>query len=103
MMFADSAAALDAAYATRIVLAVIAGLLLGLFYYGGLWWTVRQLQTSRHLGLLFAGSFLVRTVVVIGGFFLVSGGDWLLIVASLVAFIGVRLVLTRRWGPEMGK
>lgn len=103
MIFAESGAALNAAYTARIVLAVIAGLLLGLFYYGGLWWTVRQLQTSQHLGLLFAGSFLVRTAVVVGGFFLVSGGDWLLIVASLVAFIGVRLVLTRRWGPEMGK
>ena len=102
-MFAASAADMTVVYAARMVLALAAGVLLGLFYYGGLWWTVRQFERSQHLALLFAGSFLVRTAVVVGGFLLVSGGDWLLIVLSLVAFISVRMVLTRRWGPEMGK
>ena len=83
----------------QIALALIAGLILGAFYYGGLWWTVRQVQTSKQPGLLFAASFIVRTLVVIGGFWLVSHGDWLLILVCLAAFIGIRMVLTRRWGP----
>ena len=28
--------------ATRILAAVLAGMLLGVFFFGGLWWTVRQ-------------------------------------------------------------
>ena len=83
----------------QLVMAVVAGLLLGTFYYGGLWWTVRQVQSAQRPGLLFTASFITRTLVVIGGFFLVTRGDGLLILVCLVAFIGVRMVLTRRWGP----
>jgi len=85
--------------AIQIALAVITGGILGAFYYGGLWWTVRRVETSKNPGLLFAMSFILRTFIVIGGFWLVTQGNWLLILVCLAAFIGVRMILTRRWGP----
>ncbi len=83
----------------QIALALAAGVILGAFYYGGLWWTVRQIETAKSPGLLFGASFIIRTLVVIGGFWVVTLGNWLLILVCLAAFIGVRTVLTRRWGP----
>jgi hypothetical protein len=56
-------------------------------------------DSQKRPGLLFGVSFISRTLIVIGGFWLVTKGDWLLILACLAAFIGVRSVLTRRWGP----
>lgn len=89
-------------FLARIALAAAAGIVLGLVYYGGLWWTVRRLQVTKHPGLLFTASFLVRTAIVLVGLFAVSGGDWFLISISLVLFIVVRMVLTRRFSPETG-
>jgi F1F0 ATPase subunit 2 len=83
----------------QLTLAIVAGILLGAFYYGGLWWTVRRVQTAKSPGLLFGASFIIRTFIVIGGFWLVTQGDWPLILVCLAAFIGVRMVMTRRWGP----
>ena len=87
-------------YIAQLALALVTGGLLGLVYYGGLWWTVSRLQSTLHPGLLFAASFLVRTALVIAGFLFMSQGDWLSIVIALIPFIVVRIVLTRRWGPR---
>ena len=56
----QSAPELTSSYLLQMALALICGAGLGLFYYGGLWWTVRRLQTAQQPGLLFATSFLVR-------------------------------------------
>ena len=41
--------------------ALMAGIALGVFFYGGLWLTVRRLLMTRHPVLLTLGSFCVRT------------------------------------------
>ncbi len=46
----------------------IAGLLIGIIFYGGLWWTVRRL-CAKVACLWLAGSFLVRTVIALAGFY----------------------------------
>ena len=78
-----------------LLLAVVAGALLGLFFFGGLWWTVRHGLTARHPAWLFVGSLLLRTTVVIAGFWWVSDGLWDRLLACLVGFLVVRLVMTR--------
>jgi F1F0 ATPase subunit 2 len=52
-----------------IILSFPAGLLLGVFFFGGLWWTVMKLSTIRSPAILFIVSFLVRTAVVMAGFY----------------------------------
>lgn len=83
-----------------LVASFAAGLVLGGIFFGGLWWTVRQLGTTSRPGLLFAASFLVRTAVVMGGVYWLSAGQWQRIAACLAGMIVMRAILTRRWGPN---
>lgn len=77
------------------ILAALGGVLLGLFFYGGLWWTTRKGLTTKNPGLLFLGSMLVRTAVVLAGFYFIADGQWQRIVACLVGFTLARFVVLR--------
>jgi F1F0 ATPase subunit 2 len=76
----------------NILFALVAGALLGGFFFAGLWWTVRQLGSSQHVALLFLGSMLFRTGVVIVGFYFILGESWQQLLAGLVGFILIRLL-----------
>ena len=78
-----------------LLLALVAGLLLGLVFFGGLWWTVRRGLTAGHPALLFVGSLVLRMAVAVGGFWWVSDGQWDRLLACLVGFLVARLVITR--------
>lgn len=84
----------------ELVISVFAGSALGVFYFTGLWWTVRKLPLVRSPAILSLGSFLLRTAVVLAGFYLAMGGQWERLAACLVGFLAARLVLVRRFGPE---
>ncbi len=79
-----------------LLVAFFVGMGAGVFYFGGLWWTVRRLPSARHPALLTLGSFLVRTGVSLVAFYFASGGHWQRILASLLGFIIVRVFLVRR-------
>lgn len=82
--------------------AVLAGLLLGVLFFGGLWWTVRSmLASARGAGFLLA-SVLLRGALAIAGFYLVGAGQWPRLLACLVGFLLGRVAVTlwtRRAGP----
>jgi F1F0 ATPase subunit 2 len=80
---------------TRILAAVLAGMLLGVFFFGGLWWTVRRALSSRQPALWFSGSFLARTAVTLIGFYFVAQGDWRSITGCVAGFLGARLLVMR--------
>ena len=82
-----------------LMLAVAAGIGLGLFYFGGLWLTVRQLPTARRPALLSLLSFFGRLGVVLFGFYLVMGSHWERLLVCLLGFLGTRSILVRLWGP----
>ena len=83
----------------QIIIPVLAGLLLGTIYFGGLWLTLRHLLQSRRPALLTLGSYLGRLAVCLTGFILVARlGDWPGVLVCLASFIAVRLVLVRLWG-----
>lgn len=77
------------------MLAGIAGGLLGLLFFGGLWWTVRQAVLSPRPGLWVGGSLLLRMVSVATGFILVSAGDWHRLLACLIGFWLARWLVVR--------
>lgn len=83
-----------------LILALAAGIGLGVFYFGGLWLTVRRLPTAQHPALLSLLSFFARLGIVLSGFYLVMDGHWQRLLACLFGFLGVRFILVRRWGPE---
>ena len=84
-----------------LALVLVAGLLLGVIFFGGLWWTVRKGVSSKRPALLFLGSILLRTGVVIAGFYVVSDGHWQRLLACLFGFAIARFVVTRLAGPPL--
>jgi F1F0 ATPase subunit 2 len=83
-----------------LLIAFLTGAGIGVFYFGGLWWTVRRLPASRRPGLWTLGSFFVRTGFSLFGFYLVMGGHWERLLISLVGFVLMRGILVRRWQPK---
>jgi len=83
-----------------LLLAAVAGLALGLLYFGGLWLTVRRIARTRHPGPLFALSLLLRMALTLAGFYLVMDGSWQRMLACLAGFIAVRQLLVSRLRPD---
>jgi F1F0 ATPase subunit 2 len=73
------------------VFALLSGLLLGVFFFGGLWWTIRHGLFSAAPALWFSVSVLIRTGVAIGGFYVVSHGEWRRLLACLLGFFISRI------------
>lgn len=85
-----------------LALTLVAGSALGTIFFGGLWWTVRYGLASRRVALWFFASLLLRTGIVLGGFYLACGSDWRRWLAALLGFSIARLgftYLTRRFSP----
>jgi F1F0 ATPase subunit 2 len=83
------------------LLATGAGGVLGGLFFGGLWWTVRRALASKHAALWFLSSLLLRTGITVGGFYFVSGGQWLRLLACVVGFTIARFIVVRRAGAPM--
>jgi len=88
--------------AAILVLASGAGVLLGAGFFGGLWYTVRRGLSSKRPALLFLGSLLLRTSIILAGFHFVAGGRWGRLLAGLLGFIIARVLVTRLAGPPVG-
>ncbi|MDQ5911274.1 MAG: hypothetical protein QG599_3371 [Pseudomonadota bacterium] len=73
-----------------LLLAGMAGIVLGALFFGGLWWTVQKTVSSQRPALWFFGSFLLRMSLVLLGFYGVAGDQWPRLLACLVGFIFAR-------------
>jgi F1F0 ATPase subunit 2 len=76
-------------------LALLAGALLGVFFFGGLWWTVKKGLASKTPALWFLGSLVLRTSVTLAVFYLVSQGHWSRLGACLLGFVIARVVVAK--------
>jgi F1F0 ATPase subunit 2 len=76
-----------------------AGTLVGAFYFGGLWWTVRRVVCSRRPGLLMLASYWVRTAAALALFYVIMDGNWLRLLVCLAGFLVMRQLLTWILGP----
>ncbi len=85
-----------------LLLACAAGGLLGALFFGGLWWTVRKGVSSRQPALWFFASMLLRTSIVLAGFYVVSDGQWRRFVLCLLGFFIAKVIVTRLAGSEPG-
>jgi F1F0 ATPase subunit 2 len=77
-----------------LVLALVTGVLLGAMFFGGLWWTVRKGISSTHPAIWFLGSLLLRTSIVLVGFYVVAWGHWERLLLCLLGFVMARLIVT---------
>ena len=79
--------------------AALAGILLGIIYFGGLWLTIQRMsQVSRPI-LLLTGSFILRLGMVLVGFYLVSNGRLEFLAVCLVTFLLTRFYFIKKIQP----
>lgn len=77
----------------RLAPALLAGIAVGLFYFGVMWATISSLQTARSPGVLLFVSYAGRLVVAVGAFYRIAAGQGPRLVAALIGFVLARLVL----------
>jgi len=87
----------DFALLALLALAAAGGAALGMMFYGGLYWTIRLGIESKAPALWFSGSLLLRTALVLIGFYVISGGGWRRLLACLPGFLFARVLVTW-WG-----
>ena len=88
--------------ALALALAGVTGLMLGVIFFGGLWWTVRRGTASSRPAVWFVGSFVVRTVVVLAGGYLVASESWSRLLFCMLGFLVARLLVIRLSPPPSG-
>lgn len=86
----------------QLALVLLAGLLLGALFFGGLWWTVLKGVSARQPALWFGASLLLRTALVLAGFYFVSGADWKRLLLCLLGFIAARFIVIRLTDMPVG-
>jgi F1F0 ATPase subunit 2 len=79
----------------NLALALVAGVLLGAIYFGGLWWTVLKGSLSKQPALWFLGSLLLRTGIALAGFYFIARGHWEYLLVCLLGFVIARIIVTR--------
>lgn len=84
---------MNAAFA--LPLATVTGVVLGLFFFGGLWWTLRRAFDSSRPALWIGGSLLLRMGCTAAGFVIVSAGDWQRLLSCLLGFLAARCLVVR--------
>ena len=84
-----------------LTLPLLAGLLLGGIFFGGLWWTIRKGTSSKYPAIWFFGSVVLRMGIALPGFYLVGHGHWERLVACLIGFVIARFIVTRLTGPPL--
>jgi F1F0 ATPase subunit 2 len=80
--------------ASILAFALLAGILLGTIFYGGLWWTIRRSASSKNLGAWLVGGFLLRATMAVSSFYLVARDDWRSLAACLLGFLIGRIAVT---------
>ena len=75
------------------------GFILGLFYFGSLWLTVKQLPTTRWPIGLTLGSLFGRMAIVLLGFYFVMDGRWQRAIIGLLGLLLARIILSHRLKP----
>jgi F1F0 ATPase subunit 2 len=76
-----------------VILAFIAGLALGILFFGGLWFTVKKTITAKTPAIWFFSSFFLRVSIVLIGFYFVSNGNWQRLLTCLLGFVVARFIV----------
>ncbi len=91
---------------TEMMLLVVVGMIgavLGGIFFLGLWWTILQGLSSKQPALLFVASLLLRTIIVLTGFYFVTVGHWDRLLACLLGFIIARFLVMHLTESQTGQ
>jgi len=76
-----------------LALSLLKGGLLGVMFFGGRWWTIHKSVSSTYPAFWFLGSLLLRTGIVLLGFYVIAQGNWLRLLMCFLGFFLLRLVM----------
>ena len=79
--------------AFALLLALLAGVVLGLLFFGGLWWTLRCVPRWRRPQRALLVSFVARTLLVLPAFVVLALQGPGTLVGALVGFVLARVAL----------
>jgi F1F0 ATPase subunit 2 len=82
-------------WAILAVAGLAVGILVGLVFFGGLWWTSQRLATARRPGFLVATSLLVRMIVIAATLVVLARVDVVMLAGGVIGVVVARMVLTR--------
>ena len=72
---------------------LIIGFLLGVFYFGGLWWTTKKIITAKRPAILLMGSFFVRVMTVLYVLYIFADSNFMNILTIMIGFMGSRFII----------
>lgn len=81
-----------------LLLVAVAGVILGICFFGSLWWTIRRGLSSKRPAFLFLTSLLLRISLTLAGFYFVANGSLKLLLACLLGFVIGRFIMFRLVG-----
>jgi len=76
------------------------GVLLGFFYFGGLWMTLKHIPRSKKPKSWLFLSFIVRISLILVGFWAIVRSNPVAFMLTFLAFFITRFILTRSLGRE---
>lgn len=85
-----------------VVLALLGGLVIGVFFFGGLWVTIRRVEDVQRPGMALFASSVARMVIALVGFYILAWGRWERLLIAVIGFILARMIVIRTFGyPEI--
>ncbi|MBD3246157.1 MAG: hypothetical protein GF333_04010 [Candidatus Omnitrophica bacterium] len=85
----------------ELCVSFVIGLALGGFFFGGLWYTIRLIQSSRRPYLVALTSFFLRLSVLGAAFYgIVNVMNWPAVISSVAGIIAVKIVFASRVRPR---
>jgi len=79
----------------KLVFSLGAGILVGVIFFGGLWFTVTKVVSSGKASLWLVISWLIRNGILLTAFYFVSNGQWEKLLVCLFGFFVARVVIMR--------
>jgi F1F0 ATPase subunit 2 len=77
-----------------MTVSILTGLLIGGWYFGGLWWTVKRMPQANRPLQLYLLSLAVRLLIVAITFYvMIKWFDWLHLLACLAGFLAARFFI----------
>ena len=77
----------------HMIVAFIAGLTLGILFFGGLWFTVKKAVTAKIPALWIFTSFFLRIGITLVGFYFISSGNWKRLLICVAGFLVARTLV----------
>jgi F1F0 ATPase subunit 2 len=80
---------------SNLIIPLVFGFFIGLFFFGGLAWTIARGLHAHRPALIFGLSYFIRLGAVVGGFVFVSSGQAERVLVSVVGFVVARFLVVQ--------